>query len=175
MTGSHSLWDAQTPPGFWLPNTPSTASASPSRQRPGKLFLPALPRGSPVQLHTMEILDAINAENAINAVSAACCIHCELTGQGLPLADMFPAIKPTRGVSDSRGSRLHSGQGLPKGQTVFFLARHLLHVRLPPWAPLSTPYAFMKRLMCARLLLSRSVSRGGSPSLIYFSGKKRRL
>lgn len=153
------------PTGLLFPRLPPYCLSQPFHAATEQSILLCLAPGPRVLLHTMQILAVLNADVGLHVVSTACCIYCELTGQGLPLADLICAIKPTEG--SLAGDVPVSIRGrVAEGRAVFFLARHLLHVRLPPRVPLATPQAFMKYLVCARLLLSRFISRGGSPPRI---------
>lgn len=130
MPGAHWATLSQTAPLLSKPALPGSGRAKYS-------FVPC-PGPPRVLLHTMQILAVLNADVGLHVVSTACCIYCELTGQGLPLADLICAIKPTEG--SLAGDVPVSIRGrVAEGRAVFFLARHLLHVRLPPRVPLATP------------------------------------
>lgn len=138
MPGSHSLWDARSPLGFSFPDAPPLLSkpALPGSSRAKCFFMPY--PGAPRAITYNANSCRIKCRCGFACISTACCIYCELTGQGLPLADLICAIKPAEGSLASKVPVCIRGR-VVKGQTVFFLACHLLHVHLPPWVPLSTP------------------------------------
>lgn len=45
----------------------------------------------------MQILALLNTDVGLHVISTMYCIYCELTGQGLPLADFVCVVKPAEG------------------------------------------------------------------------------
>lgn len=48
-------------------------------------------------LYTMQILALLNTDVGLHVISTGYCIYSELTGQGLPLADLIGAVGPAEG------------------------------------------------------------------------------
>ena len=68
----------------------------------------------------MEVLALLNTDVGLHVISTIYYIRCELTGRGLPLADMLCAVKPVEGSAPSPEPPLHSERGLEKARPVSF-------------------------------------------------------
>lgn len=94
------------------------------------MFLYAL-HPSPLALSCTMHPALLNADVGLHGIFAVCCIYCELTGQGLPLADGRPLMRPAEGSLP--GKVLVPAwvwNRVSKGQTIFCPA--ILVTCVPP-------------------------------------------